>query len=244
MKEKNHAANALRGFIRLSGEDSTTFLQGQVTCDMESLTLEQEIYGAHCSPKGRVIFLFCARMTAAGDILLATHPSIVDIAIASLSKYAVFFKTKITDVTGLESIDNPNQTELERISCGHADITAETTEMFIPQMLNLDILNYISFRKGCYTGQEVVARAHYRGAVKRRMHYLLLACETAPSAGETLSDNDSKPLGHIVNAAVNEDNQVEALAVLSEDALTYDRLTVGDKVIPVSYLTLPYQIPE
>lgn len=243
MNEKSPMTQAKRGLIQLSGEDSQKFLQGQVTCNMEDLTPNQSIFGAHCSPKGRVIFLFCASMDKSQNIILDTHPSIVEIAIASLKKYAVFFKTEITDISDTGNSDTSYPSDLQRIELGQADVTVETTEMFIPQMLNLDILDYISFKKGCYTGQEVVARAHYRGAVKRRMHGLSLTCCSLPEPGEAIFDADNKPLGNIVTAAIDSDNHVAALAVVSEDALTCKTVYIAGNAIPVSNKPLPYTVP-
>jgi len=173
--------NSTRGYIELSGPDSRKFLQGQVTCDMTTLSQEQSIYGAQCTPKGRIIFLFKASCDEQNNIILQTHSSIVEIAIASLKKYAVFFKTKIVQIDGQP--ETPELTDLQRLRNGSADVTADTTDMFIPQMLNLDAQGYISFKKGCYTGQEIVARAHYRGAVKRRMHHLQLTASVLPTLG-------------------------------------------------------------
>ena len=92
--------NSTRGYIELSGPDSRKFLQGQVTCDMTTLSQEQSIYGAQCTPRGRIIFLFKASCDEQNNIILQTHSSIVEIAIASLKKYAVFFKTKIVQIDG------------------------------------------------------------------------------------------------------------------------------------------------
>jgi folate-binding protein YgfZ len=66
------------------------------------------------------------------------------------------------------------------ILAGVPEIRPETVEEFIPQTVNLDLLGGISFDKGCYTGQEIVARLHYRGTVKRRM--VLAACDSARAA--------------------------------------------------------------
>ena len=90
-------------YIQLTGPDSRKFLQGQVTCDMESLTGDATINGAHCTPKGRIIFLFSASCDEQDNIILETHHSVRDIAIANLKKYAVFFKTEISDVSATVS---------------------------------------------------------------------------------------------------------------------------------------------
>ena len=86
-----------RGYIQLSGPDSRKFLQGQVTCDMDQLTPEHSICGAQCTPKGRIIFLFKASCYGEDNIVLETHSSVIDIAIASLKKYAVFLSWKNRD---------------------------------------------------------------------------------------------------------------------------------------------------
>jgi len=233
-----------RGLIELTGEDSHQFLQGQVSCDINSLSVDQIIRGCHCTPKGRVVFLFSARMQSEQCIVLETHPSIVETAIASLSKYAVFSKTQISDISDQGTPVEPPVSALQRLRSGMADITAETTELFIPQMLNLDALGYISFKKGCYTGQEVVARAHYLGAVKRRMHYLSLASPSVPALGAAVLDSQRKPVGNIVNAVSVDDTHVEALAVLSSKAVDCDQLFIGDENIAVTQLPLPYQLSE
>ena len=69
-----------------------------------------------------------------------------EIALASLKKYAVFFKTEISEATDPQEAQHP--TDLERLRTGSAEVVVETTDMFIPQMLNLDALGYISFKKG------------------------------------------------------------------------------------------------
>lgn len=235
--------NLSRGLIKLCGQDSHKFLQGQVTCDMDHLTSNNSIYGAHCSPNGRVIFLFCAHWIDSQTIILETHPSIVEIAIASLSKYAVFFKTEITDSSNQDLSTEAPLSALERIRVARADISIETSEMFIPQMLNLDAMDYISFKKGCYTGQEVVARAHYRGSVKRRMYHLSLDSQSVPTPGTPIHDGQNKSLGNIVNAAITEDQRIEALATLSAKALDLKSLNIDGATLAVSYLPLPYQIP-
>lgn len=230
-----------RGHIQLSGPDSRKFLQGQVTCDMDLLTPEQSIKGAQCTPKGRIIFLFEASCDSQDNIILETHSSITDIAMASLKKYAVFFKTQITDISG--QVATEKVTDLQRLRTGAADITAETTELFIPQMINLDALGYISFKKGCYTGQEVVARAHYRGAVKRRMHHLKIDAASLPKPGSAVLTSEGKAIGHIASAARVDDVSIEVLAVLADKSSDCTEIRLDGQTVPVIHLQLPYEIP-
>jgi len=244
MTQPNLSGNP-RGLIQLKGEDSAVFLQGQVTCDMESLTTDNTIYGAHCTPSGRVIFVFSAHRVDPQCIILETHPSVVELAVASLSKYAVFFKTQISAIDGPLAGNQPLISNLERLRCARPDITVETTEQFIPQMLNLDLMDYISFKKGCYTGQEVVARAHYRGSVKRRMYHLsVISPSPIPllTAGTAIFDSQNKALGNIVNSELIEDNHFELLAVLPSKAQDSQNLIIDGETVAASYLPLPYQL--
>jgi folate-binding protein YgfZ len=233
-----------RSFIKLSGPDSGKFLQGQVSCDMNSLSPSNSIDGAHCTPKGRMVFLFTAHGNEDGSIVLEAHPSIIETAIASLKKYAVFFKTEITDVSDSYSNSQAELSDLERLRTGRAEVVAETIEMFIPQMLNLDALGYINFKKGCYTGQEIIARAHYRGAVKRRMHHLALATETVPSPGDEIKNDQGKSIGNIASAVRVDDAKVEILAVLNDKYSDSNEMQIGEQALTaVTHLPLPYEIP-
>ena len=231
-----------RGLIELRGEDSLKFLQGQVSCDLHQLSDDNFIRGCHCTPKGRVIFLFSAGLKDSDCIVLETHPSIVDTAIASLKKYAVFSKTKITDISDQKLSIEPELSDLDRLRAGIADITSGTTDQFIPQMLNLDLLNFISFKKGCYTGQEVVARAHYLGAVKRRMYLLNLSTNCVPEIGQALFNIEGKQLGTIVNAQANKQGKIEALAVLATSSSDIKRIVIDQTEISVERLDLPYEL--
>jgi folate-binding protein YgfZ len=231
----------LRGLIELRGEDSLKFLQGQVTCDLNTLEPNQVISGSHCTPKGRVIFLFSALLLAEDHLVLETHPSVVGIALASLKKYAVFFKTEIKDISAQRGDFPSTLNNLQRLQAGIPDITEATTDLFIPQMLNLDALDFISFKKGCYTGQEVVARAHYLGTVKRRMYRLMLPQGYLPLPGEAIHNSEDKALGTVVNAQTAE-NQVEMLAVLSSSASDCDSMVINGQTLVVKFLPLPYQV--
>ncbi len=232
-----------RAYIQLSGPDSRKFLQGQVTCDMDTLSGDTTLKGAHCTPKGRIIFLFSARCDSQDNIILETHHSVKEIAISNLKKYAVFFNTQISDISDqCQDIEAPET--LQRIRAGSADVVAQTSDMFIPQMLNLDALGYISFKKGCYTGQEIVARAHYRGAVKRRMHHLKLALQILPSAGDEIRDSQGKSIGNIASAAWADQSTVEALAVLNDKYSDCTEMQIGEQPLTtVEHLPMPYEIP-
>ena len=98
------------------------------------------------------------------------------------------------------------------IAAGVAQVHAATSEEFVAQMLNLDALGGISFEKGCYTGQEVIARAHYRGRVKRRMQRFRSRGQVNLAAGESGQLTDGRTF-KVVEAAVLADGRCEFLAV-------------------------------
>src|SRR5690606_35912332 len=114
---------------------------------------------------------------------------------------------------------------LEHIRAGLAQIYPPTYESFVAQMLNLDLIGAISFEKGCYTGQEIIARAHYRGAVKRRMFRFAASCSPAPPGARILADGQRA--GEVVDAAAS-DGGCELLAVISLSQLD-QRLTIEDQ---------------
>jgi len=116
---------------------------------------------------------------------------------------------------------------------------------FVPQMLNLQALNAISFTKGCYIGQETVARMKYRGGNKRAAYILTAATEETPAAGTAievqLGDNWRRS-GQVVNAA-NINNQLWLLAVLPNDITAADSLRLGSDSAPaLQLMPLPYPL--
>ena len=135
--------------------------------------------------------------------------------------------------------------DLLRIRSGTADVTAESSDSFIVQMINLDAQNYISFKKGCYTGQEIVARAHYRGTVKRRMYILNLATSTLPGIGEGLINTDGKVIGNVANVALASDKTIEILAILAIKSADSTQVKFADlDFIDLTQRPLPYEIIE
>jgi len=97
-------------------------------------------------------------------------------------------------------------------------ITKATQEQFVPQMINLELLGGVSFHKGCYPGQEIVARTQYRSKTTRRMHLARVSVE--PPAGAALYADalGDQACGTVVNAAPAPDGGWDLLAVLHPDA--------------------------
>lgn len=134
------------------------------------------------------------------------------------------------------------------IHAGEPRITQPVVEQLVPQMINYDVLGGINFRKGCYPGQEVVARSQYRGTIKRRM---ILANVAAPlnlarPGAELFSSNDSlsQPCGIIVNSAVAPKGDIDMLVAIKLAALENGTVHLGtaDEFV-LTFLPLPYTLP-
>ena len=127
------------------------------------------------------------------------------------------------------------------------NVYANTAEQFIPQMLNLQLLDGVSFRKGCYPGQEIVARTQYLGALKRRMYAGRIAAGARPSPGDALytTDDSTQAAGQVVDAQPHPDGGYAALAVLQIGAAESGDLHLGSSSGPVFLLeTLPYPFAQ
>jgi len=132
------------------------------------------------------------------------------------------------------------------VRAGVPVITPPTQGQFIPQMLNLDALDGISFRKGCYTGQEIVARTQYLGRLKERL-VLSHVDAPPPGAGDRIfaSAFGDQPCGTVVNAAIAPGGGADLLAVVQTAAIAGDALRLGAIDGPAaSLLPLPYALPE
>lgn len=132
------------------------------------------------------------------------------------------------------------------VQAGLAWVRGTTVEQFVPQMLNLELLGGVNFQKGCYPGQEVVARSQYRGTVKRRT--LMFAAEGAAQAavGQELfhSADPAQPAG-LVAAAARRGDQTLLLAEVKLAALEAGSLHLGGAEGPVlSMRALPYPVGE
>lgn len=127
------------------------------------------------------------------------------------------------------------------VTHGRAEISAETREEFIPQMLNLDRIGAVSFSKGCYPGQEIVARTQHLGRIKRRMFRALASTPTAPAPGTVIhAGGDRGAVGRVVIGAAGEGDHGELLAVITLDAAaSTDPLHLDDAEGPALTLFAP-----
>jgi len=131
-----------------------------------------------------------------------------------------------------------------QVSQGVPQVYAETSETFVAQMLNLDLLGAIAFDKGCYTGQEVIARAHYRGRVKRRMQRWHNASGTPLKPGDAARSLDGRALIVVrVADAGGEGQELLAVGAFGQEGSAENG--ADESAVRVSGpLSLPYPLPE
>jgi tRNA-modifying protein YgfZ len=295
------------GLLEISGADAVTFLQGQVTNDVNLLNGSNAHYSAYCNPKGRMLALFLA-FAHYDHLHLQLNRELLEPIMKRLKMYVMRSKVEIKDVSDsiskfglngpeaasmLESVfssiptqdyelvsgdngailklpsyngdarfeiftdainapiiwdalknnckivEKPHWDWLD-IQAGIPDIELKTQEQFVPQMLNLDVLSAINFKKGCYTGQEIVARTHYLGTVKRRTYLAEITSETAPNAGDKVLDAAKNEVGQIVRVAPNALSGFDALIELRIEAKEAGNMTCNEAAIRLK--DLPYAV--
>jgi folate-binding protein YgfZ len=295
------------GILKISGEESQSFLQNMVSSDVREVSLQQAQISSLSTPKGRMLatFLIWQRdsdyyLQLPRDLLAAVHKR--------LSMYILRSKVKIEEasdtVIGLglsgegatsllqqhfgsvpsksfatEQHDNANVIQVgpERyqinttslhapalwqnlvsharpvgsscwdwltIRSGIPVILAATQEQFVPQMANLELIGGVNFKKGCYPGQEIVARMQYLGKSKRRMYLAHVIGST--QAGEQLfsAEVDGHICGMVCNAAPAPVGGYDLLAVMQINSHDTQSVHIGSlQGEALQFLPLPYEIP-
>lgn len=301
------------GLLKLSGDDATHFLHGQLTNDVEHLTQQQAKLAGYCSAKGRLLATFLMwrddtsiYLTSSADILptiqkrlkmfvLRSKVTIDDIQTtsSSIGLFGEALKTPLSHLFGtlptlpyekittelgtlicLPTIHNKpryvwiaTQQVLQQhwdelaqvapavtdnlwayveIMCGLPWITQATQEAFVPQMLNYEIIGGVNFKKGCYPGQEIVARTQYLGKIKRRMALFSLTNAQVNAGDELFSSEDpEQPCGKIVNAARLSADKSVCLAEIKLATLEAGTIHLGNAQGPTLQIeTLPYNIQD
>ena len=148
---------------------------------------------------------------------------------ADKDRYILIINNEVvTEDNSIQSI-NENDWILADIKRGLAIIDKNNSEKYIPQMINLDLLEGISFSKGCYTGQEVVARVQHRGKIKQRMFYITFESNSNEIDAQSEVMCDDKKVGSIV-ISKKSDNYFHALAVINTTDSDEDLLLDGSEV--------------
>lgn len=236
------------GFVRVCGADAATFLNGQFSHSTLNLAPGDSRFGAFCTAKGRATATAFLIATDAGFemwTLKATLPALV----AGLRRYVMRAKVEFDDqpsvraasvaLPGHRTVDlGADQIEMQAIAAGVPLVHAANSEAFVPQMINLDLLDGIDFTKGCYTGQEIIARTQNLGTIKRRM--LPFACAQASELepGDKVSASGAA-VGRVVSVGTDRVLASLRLAALDQALVAGEReIALGER------LSLPYAIPE
>ncbi len=222
--------NALIG---VSGDDAAAFLHGQLTNDVQALAVGGAQWNGWCSPKGRLLATFLLMRRADGYLLLIPAEIAAPIA-KRLGMFVLRSKVKIEDAStrlGRIGIVGDGAAALVARHWGAApapmaSIVAATQEAFVPQMANFDLVGGVSFTKGCYPGQEIVARTQYRGTLKRRMALAHVDGTERPAPGESVFSEafGEQAAGIIVNAAPATEGGFDSLVVAQIESLDRDDL--------------------
>ena len=223
--------------IRIDGADASGFLHGQFTTDVTGLVPGQAGLSAWCDPKGRVVATFIlARLDETFWLLLPK--ALKESFLKRLKMYVLRADVNIVDA-GVETEKIPelptypsgidaDALEMTSIRQGIPWLRPETSGRFLPQELNLDHLDAVSFTKGCYPGQEIIARLRYRGAVKRRLCYATTDSKTPLAPGTALiASGEEKNIGAVVNSTVTDKGQ-ELLIVLERPFIESGHVVAKD----------------
>lgn len=145
-------------------------------------------------------------------------------------------------LTGVATPSAPDWLRLYHVRAGLAEVEAATQEKFIPQMFNFQQIDGISFKKGCYTGQEIVARMQYRGQLKKALYRAVVESATPLPPGTELHDADG-PVGTVVES-VNRGSRQELLAVTTRNNTDQPEMQL---IMPINgklqWILPPYAIP-
>jgi len=130
-----------------------------------------------------------------------------------------------------------------QIAAGVPWLTTTTAGAYVPQMLNWQHLGGVHFKKGCYTGQEVIARMHFLGQLKKSLYRLKISAQTAPEIGSAIS-NGERNVGEVVNTLQTGPQQYHLLAVIRHDSAN-GPLTLADSGgASLELCPLTYAVPE
>jgi folate-binding protein YgfZ len=288
------------GVIRAQGPDAASFLQGQLTQDVQQLDQHGARLAGYCNAKGRLLASLLIWRPEPDQLLMLCSADLLPATLKRLSMFVMRAKCKLSDasaslavyglcgdaatrwlganapaaawrctagaggqalrlsdVTGIarylwvQTTDAtapplpvlaPGAWEWLEVGSGVARIVAATAEQFVPQMVNFELVGGVNFQKGCYPGQEVVARSQYRGSIKRRA-FVVESAAVGHAGQEVFHSADaSQPAGMVVNAA-SWDGATLALVEVKLAALETGSLHLGASEGPLlSLAQQPYAV--
>lgn len=238
--------------LSFAGPDAANFLQGYLTCDTALLSAATALPAAFTTLKGRV--LANGWVWGSGtDVQMLVAESLTQPVSDFLRPYMNFSRTKleISDQPPLVALHTPNAEGIaigdtrclvhsktddtrdlsaawlaECIATAEVVVTLPVSETYLPQMLGLTELGAVSFEKGCYLGQEVVARAQHRGEVKRRLRSATYNSSSPLQPADVLTDAAGKRLGNVVCST----DQAVLLVSAATDPGTQEWFREGESV--------------
>lgn len=294
--------------ISLKGEEQNKYLQGQVTCDVNTINEQSILNGSHCDAKGKVFSVFRLIMRNNANLLIQPAATLAA-SLAELKKFGVFAKVTIEAVEdlsylavcGLEaeatltqhfstlpSETSPVETQdsttlvyingktprylviddaekintfvsklntttyshavwnLIEITEGFPTLNDNAISAYVPQMLNLQAVNAISFTKGCYLGQETVARMQYLGKNKRAL-YSLKGKTTTPINAESIIEKQLgenwRKAGDLLASYTADNGEYYLQAVLASDTDDDTNLRIKNAAdTTLTLQNLPYSL--
>lgn len=155
-------------------------------------------------------------------------------------------KTLWSKLVSKAAVTDSTVWSLADINAAIPNIYLSTQETFVPQMINLHLVDGISFTKGCYVGQEVVARLHYLGKQKRNMYRATVTTESAPNAGDTLyssSNESSQGAGTIVDVA-RKGQHYQLLIVIPNDEADKNDVQLSENGPTLEIKQPPYELSD
>lgn len=215
------------GYLAVRGDKAPIFLQGQLTCDVSAVSPGTTCLGAHCNQQGRILFCFLL-LNRDGQFYLKLPQVLLAFAKQRLEKFAALSQVILEEVQ-LDSVcTGLLGSKLEEIQQGWVTIMPETCELFTPHELNYPHFQAVSFKKGCYIGQEIIARMEYLGKLKKHLYYAEVTSVLPPQLGSIIMSEDLTQETGIVADMAALDATHYALLILLQDT------TVAKK----NYLTL------
>ena len=264
----------VNALLRISGDDAAEFLHNQFTNDVKALAVGAAQWNGWCTPKGRLLVTFVLARDAEGYFLLLPSEFAQAIAkrlrmFVLRSRVQVEDVSAATPRFGLWDGAIPagafplgearafvfghapegrpatlDDWSLSLIRAGIVQVVPGTQEEFVPQMANYELIGGVSFKKGCYPGQEIVARTQYRGILKKRAVRVRSATPLAPGESVYSGAFGDQSAGLIANVAPSPEGGFEALVVAQLEAIAKGELHHGSLAgPPLAILSLPYPLP-
>lgn len=249
------------GVIRATGSDAVNFLHSQLSNDLLQLPLHQWQLAAYCSPKGRVLASVWAlkinSTSSETDVALVLSKDILAQTLKRLSMFVLRAKVSLVEcnamLADLEAHYQLHEWAENEVERGVARITSPLVDLFVPQMLNFESIGGISFKKGCYPGQEVVARSQFRGAIKRRTYRAQLLFQNQDLkldsmfglvGQEIIESNTADSVGMVLQVTHTHDAPIQALVCLKNDSIdsSLQICLTENHTIHLKLLDLPYKL--